>query len=596
MRTSDNIIRNNIGVKEILLWRLSTAVVWSVISQIFILTLFLAIVNLNILHPIDGLSIVFNTIFSWRTVFYLVPLAGITFAQGVICSKEYISGNPFLSTRFAIIINLLSIRSIILCGLHTLSGLMTVWLYLTLLQIQNYNSIVKICANGLLKCLNEPNLFLTISGLWIGFYYFIKEHLVSAKNIFFPVIEQNPFLQIKSTMFNLFSTSIFNASLPIGYYLLLFYVYGGYLRNYVLSLSYLEFEDQPLDSIQGLFQPTLILCAWLFASLFVFTMSSMELLFKVNLTRQHNFPITTPSTTVLTLSEAICLGKLPIIQHLACLDLFKLAANDMARRASIFTLSQPGGHPYNWNSIVTASLCLINDYTESLQQVTTEEIIEPNVPKKLDPPQSFTKSYEPLIPSPNSKSINYEPTVYRLRNMGCTKYPEQTQDFGETMEIIQKKYPLTDLLNKIRTKIQGYLNSIPGVNYFFGELRDAKIKYILSQGQPIVWTVQGLSMLASKSYFEDSYGIVHKDLPAIITSLVRLSQCLEKISKTTSIALTRKTSSREQYYGQMQTTLKSAVKRSLYNVCNTFGPFINEFSLPTDVKLQVMTFMVKKDV
>lgn len=199
MEKSENLIRNNNGVKEILLWRLFTAIIWSVTSQIFILTVFLSLVNLNILHPILGLQAGLKSLFTWHTMFHLIPLGAITFAQGLICSKEYISGNPFLSTRFGIILNVLSLRNIFLCGLHIISGLLTSWLYLSLLNITLYNSMIKLCQNGNLKCLNESTLFIITSGLWVGFYYYVKEHLCGLKNIFFPVIEQNTFLQVQYT-------------------------------------------------------------------------------------------------------------------------------------------------------------------------------------------------------------------------------------------------------------------------------------------------------------------------------------------------------------------------------------------------------------
>lgn len=382
---------------------------------------------------------------------------------------------------------------------------------------------------------------------------------------------------MKSTVFNLFSTSVINATIPVGYYLILYYIYGSGIRDYVLNFSYLNLEDEPIDSIQGLFKPGLILYSWLCSTLFLFTMSTMELLFKINLTRRHTFPITSVDRNELSLGEGICLGKLPIIQHLACLDLFKLAINDSPRRLSIFTVSQPGGHPYNWNSIATSTLCLIDDYTQSLKQadeIETHKIASP----------IFNKSYEPVIPSP-SNHVQYEPTVYRLRNMRHSTYSENRES---NIEIVAKKYPWV----KFKNKLILFTNSIPGVNYLFGDLKDAKIKYILSQGQPVVWAVQGLSILSSKSFFEDNFGIVLKDLPAILTSLVRLAQAVEKVHK---MMISKKSSRDNQYHSQMLMALKSAVKRSLYNICNTFGPYINDFPIPTEIKLYLMAFMIKKD-
>ena len=70
------------------------------------------------------------------------------------------------------------------------------------------------------------------------------------------------------------------------------------------------------------------------------------------------FPVARcPGDETPLLSEALA-SDLPLLQLWACRDLCALAEQSAERRALIFSVSQPGNHPHNWNSIVSAVLPL----------------------------------------------------------------------------------------------------------------------------------------------------------------------------------------------------------------------------------------------
>ncbi len=48
------------------------------------------------------------------------------------------------------------------------------------------------------------------------------------------------------------------------------------------------------------------------------------------------------------------------------LDLNLLSKYDVQRRAELFCLSQPGGHPHNWKNVSTECLNLLRHLTDSI--------------------------------------------------------------------------------------------------------------------------------------------------------------------------------------------------------------------------------------
>ena len=53
-------------------------------------------------------------------------------------------------------------------------------------------------------------------------------------------------------------------------------------------------------------------------------------------------------------------------QYLGYLDLILLSKYDVHRRAELFSLSQPGGHPHNWKNVSSESLNLLRRLTNSI--------------------------------------------------------------------------------------------------------------------------------------------------------------------------------------------------------------------------------------
>ncbi|KAL3276664.1 hypothetical protein HHI36_012034 [Cryptolaemus montrouzieri] len=259
-------------------------------------------------------------------------------------------------------------------------------------------------------------------------------------------------------------------------------------------------------------------------------MNLIKLFFGLFLTEPAEFPLVKLNPNVLTLQESINLQKLPIVQSLACLDLYLLSLWSPCRRQILFTLSQPGEHPHNWNSLIEGTLKLYNSYIEILDK-STDSLNDKVIPQ-----------INPLIQCQKTLAAQ------KFNNLRCMTSPYNSPDTSRLLDINSPpqmtKGPgtnesvLVKFQNKV-TNIFSVIKTILGINYFFGEIPQANIQKCLSNGHLIIWSSQGLSELICASLNEDQYGVVQKSLPQVISTLVRLNQALDKLNKVP--ALSRRT-------------------------------------------------------
>ena len=200
-----------------------------------------------------------------------------------------------------------------------------------------------------------------------------------------------------------------------------------------------------------------------------------------------------------------------------------------------------------------------------------------------------------------------QPFCYGTSVLRGTIAPAQKKDYTYNMrklvpdiassvvaEIDTKEAPysgssLQKFIKQKRDAFVNYLLSKPLINYVFGEQDDHKIRYVLFNGQPVVWAAEAISSLAVFSLSEDSYGIVQKDVPTIINSLLLVKQALDKLQK--SIILARKVQVDDKLSREIFTSLRSAIKRSLYRIVTNFEPYINDLSLEPLTIEQLQSFL-----
>lgn len=584
--------------REILFWRVAAALFWGFVLQAVFLIAFVLVVNFNLWHPIAWIqqSLAFSV--SLRTWLYLVPLGLVICTQGIVCGKDFLVVNRYCGTRFAVCCSMFSPHTLIIGTSYSVIGGLITWIYLSLLG-GKYGKMLDVCSSDDKKtCLIEGYLFLILNGFWIGIYFFVHDHVFGLKALLFPIIQQLKFLQVKSELQPLMKQAMIDAVSPTMYFVIMYYWYGGAVRGYVSDFLNCNIEETSQGTIFRLMNVSLLFYSWFFNSTFIFAIYTMKLMFQVNLTEHVVFPVTPVfgNTDCLTLHQSLALTDIPIICYLGFLDLKILAEKDHGRREELFALSHPGGHPYNWNAVVEESLKVITKFTEDLNQTNIEAQSTPENKEHCIPKDYFPSKDPAVIPAGHHTT-----SISRMRNMSLRiqnapdislyQSPSNSAQFQSPPVSISQE-SITRVLKVYASRAVGVLCRKPGIFFVFGELPDAKVRYHLAQCQPVIWAIQGLSRLAASSFKEDHYGVVQKDLPAIITALFQLKQAMDKLQKIGNYKRSQKV---EHYDMKMKAALQSAVKQSLYCICVTFGDYVKELPLRKDVLQQLHNFLMFRE-
>ncbi|XP_013193962.2 nucleoporin NDC1 [Amyelois transitella] len=556
---------------EIFSQRLIIAVLWNIGLQTFIAVLLVFLIQIDILHPLSWIASTLTDIFGWKMGLNIILLGLVSFFHAYIYGNYYTIPVPKYFTRFSLFLNLFSVQNVTFSILYALSGYFTMSLYSSLAK-SNFNTLKKKCEHFDGQCLMEQSLYLQFGGMWMGLYYFLNTHILSPTLLLFPHIYQDKFQQIKLAVSNILSTGFRNSILPVVYYCIFYYIWGSKPRTVVSDVYGAYLEDPPLDNLYNLFTSGIWIGLWFYTSLFLISVYTMRTVFNIVLTEPMKFPIESDSS--LTLHNALA-QRSQFNGYLGAQDLRILAMTDPARRHNIFTLSQPGGHPRNWNNLLEQCLNIINDFSKELDNINGDG-------KKIEINNSDQKKLMNISP----KSGLYSS---KLRNLAESPKLIELKDYNRNK--VENTFA-----NAVKEELNIFVNKLcqkPGIHYFFGELTDTKLKYLLLHAQPVMWTCEGLAFIASASLTEDKYGVVQNDLPAIMSALVNLKQNLDKLSKPGLVP--RKHILHDLLAIKIKSALVSAVKRSIYKIVITFSKYIHEIPLDPDVQTAIQPFLMCKE-
>ncbi|XP_070169772.1 nucleoporin NDC1 [Polyergus mexicanus] len=555
------------GCKKLLTQRMLLAVVSSIILQFLLVYCLVLFTNLSTDY-VHWLQNTWTTVTSLRMWIYLLIFAAVTFLQGVFCSKIYLYNPPYYKSRFVKLCATLTIQNLCLKASYIIMGGILVWLHLSL-KGGMYNSLTADCSIIYGTCLVEEYYFLLFSGLWSGLYFSIKIN-DSMKYFRFSIIAQSKFLRLRQGTYTMLPKLMISSTWSTLYYMAIYYFLGSYCRGVLLSVISVQTEVEPLDNMSRLLNLTLILQLWLHQFIFILTISSTYLLFEIYLTEWIPFKFGSSDAysvdaSELTLIDALSMDKIPIMQHLGYLDLVTLAQKEKIRRGMLFTLSQPGGHPYNWNCIVQKCIDVLKKFSYDFNAISMK-------PQE----QQFCYSMNVLTARIAPAQPVQKDHIYHMRKLVPDVTPTLSTE-TDTKEVPYSGIFIQKFIKQKRDAFVAYLLSKPLINYIFGEQDDNKIRHLLFNGQLVIWAAEAISSLSVFSLSEDSYGVVQKDVPNIIKTLLSVKQVLDKLQK--SAVLARKIQADDKFTKEIFTSLRSAIKRSLYRIVTNFEPYINDLSL-----------------
>lgn len=590
-----------VSSNEIHVWRMREAVLWSIIFQLTLLCSYVIIFNMDLFHPLTWLTTSLSTLIDLSLWLKMLVLFIAIYIQGEMCKRNIISGSTYYSTRFQKIRSIVSLRNIPLLLLYVLIGLIMFWMYGSI-SGEPFKSLSRHChATGSdvrkpdsslkysYQCLQEEKLFLLTAGGWLGLYLFIIDYVFCSKNLEFPLIQQFKLYRLKNALKDRIKSSLKDSAIPTVAFIILYYFHGGIIKKQILGTFSLKTEGLAIDSFQGIMNIKLMLFLWLFSSIYIIALQSMRLLFNIFITEHFIFPLTEPITTSENCKPTSLIDSLKsknlIVRQLGFLDLCLLSTKCSNRRKEVFSLSFPGGHPHKWNGIFETCVSEIkafsNDLSKALNKISgiKEETIRPaKIAAKAVESTFHFHSHNPGLRPLQSPSPRIE---------DCFPSRAPPKLYQSAVEVAYN-----NVWSWVDLKLEQFYKK-SYISYFFMEDMNSRLNYILCQSQSVIWAVESLSFLVAASIIEDKYGIVQRNLADVITHIVELKQLLDKLNKQNLTV--RRTFSSDPLELQMKYLLKTSVKRSLYKISITFGPYIKDLNLPAEVEIQMNNFIHFKE-
>ncbi|XP_013412057.1 nucleoporin NDC1-like [Lingula anatina] len=146
----------------------------------------------------------------------------------------------------------------------------------------------------------------------------------------------------------------------------------------------------------------------------------------------------------------------------------------------------------------------------------------------------------------------------------------------------------------IADKIAEYIKKRKAVSYFLSDFPEAKSQRLFADCKVQIWAVEALSYLVASSYHEDTFGVVQKSLPAILTSMLSLQESVEKCFKLSTGASRRVLRGQNDPDG-LRFALKASLRTCLYRVVNKFKDHLSIMQLPPDQTRKLKQFMEYKE-
>eukprot|EP00064_Thunnus_orientalis_P001013 superscaffoldBa00000062_g1014 len=328
-------------VRKVICWRAAASIAWAVLLLPPTTAVFVILSGFSLLHPIQTISECLSLLGSGSAIFSLILLCGVILMVGFL-NLEYYTVIPTIPcSKIALLGQLLHPRQFVNSLAHCIMGIIVAWCCAVTIG-GRYETLGYPCTQSdgsPQMCLNEYHLILLLAGAFVGFSHSLLGVIHNMNYVSFHTVQQYKYLRFKGSLPLVVKCSATQALYSIRNYIIV-YLFLGYIpRAWICKTLnlHLNSSDNPLDTIAGLLDLSLFYHLWISATFLLCTWYITLLLFRIFVT-----------------------------EFLALQDLALLSQHSPSRRCEVFSLSQPGGHPHNWNAISKECLSLLADLTQRL--------------------------------------------------------------------------------------------------------------------------------------------------------------------------------------------------------------------------------------
>lgn len=362
-------------VRKVICWRAAASIAWAVLLLPPITAVYVILAKFSLLHPIQTISECLSLLTSASAIFSLILLCGVILMVGFL-NLEYYTVIPTIAcSKIALLGQLLHPRQLVNTLAHCVMGIIVAWCCAITIG-GRYETLGYPCSqsedgdSSPQMCLNEYHLILLLAGAFVGFSYSLLGVIHNTSYVAFHTVQQYKYLCFKGSLPLVVKCSATQALYSVRNYIVVHFFLGYIPKSWICKTLNLHLNSSvhPLESIAGLLDLSLLYHLWISASFLLFTWNITLLLFRIFVTEVYSFPVQSSFTE----DAQQCLPKVltdkqpMILKFLALQDLALLSQHSPSRRCEVFSLSQPGGHPHNWNAISKECLSLLADLTQRL--------------------------------------------------------------------------------------------------------------------------------------------------------------------------------------------------------------------------------------
>uniref|UniRef100_W5KFN0 Nucleoporin NDC1 n=1 Tax=Astyanax mexicanus TaxID=7994 RepID=W5KFN0_ASTMX len=361
-------------VRKVVRWRALASIAWSVLLLPATTTLFVFLVRFSLFHPVEWISECFGLLMAASTIFSLILLCGVVLVIGFFNLEGYTVVPSIPCSRVALLAKVLHPRQCVHSLVHCTVGMMVMWCA-SVMAGGRYQALGSPCTRGESAdapevCLNEYHVFLLLAGAFIGYSHSFLGVVQNMNYVSFQIIQQYKYLRCKGSLPWVLKCSAVQSLYAVRNYVALYFFFGHIPRAWISNSLNLPIDSSlhSLDSLTGLLDFSLLYHLWISGAFLLLTWYITVLLFRIYVTEAHRFPVqsTFAEDAEQCLPKVLSEKRTPIMKFLALQDLALLSQHSPPRRQEVFSLSQPGGHPHNWNAISKECLALLSDLTQRL--------------------------------------------------------------------------------------------------------------------------------------------------------------------------------------------------------------------------------------
>ncbi|KAG0339340.1 Nucleoporin NDC1 [Podila humilis] len=159
-----------------------------------------------------------------------------------------------------------------------------------------------------------------------------------------------------------------------------------------------------------------------------------------------------------------------------------------------------------------------------------------------------------------------------------------------------KKRPEVHALRWATKTVSDFISKNPQLQRHLEVGPSPAILHVMDDYQLLVWAFQSLARFVHASFQEDKFGIVQKEIPVILETMVGLLISLEKLVESGQFV--KAVSSNEEVrvlVGIRSVAMVQALKSSIYQITQTFKNHLGDFILSDKTETRLKRFMELKD-